>query len=190
MRLKRFRFSLRLGRAILWIAGIVILLAGAGLIYQTRSESAYRSSHTPPGKLVDMGGYRLHLYCTGKGSTTVLLIAGAGDIWAIWEPVQNRIAQSTRVCSYDRPGLGWSDFHPDQNLTIEQQVAILHQLLKNAGEEGPYLVVGHSIGGLLARTFAATYPKEVQGAVLVESSVGAQFAVLPSAILKAIAKQG
>ncbi len=180
-----YRFFQRFHPAIKWVAGGILLLLAAGLIYQNQAEASYRRDHTPPGALIDMGGYRLHIYCTGKGSPTILLIAGAGDIYAIWEPVQNSLAQSTRVCSYDRPGLGWSDFHPDTELTVEEQVAILHQLLKNAREDGPYLAVGHSIGGLLARTFAATYPKEMQGAVLVESSVGAQFAALPSAILKA-----
>jgi hypothetical protein len=92
----------------------------------------------PPGRLVEVGGRRLHLYCTGKGSPTVVLVAG-GDAFSIdWALVQPRVAGQTRVCSYDRAGLAWSDPGPADE-TVEQTVGDLHALLRAAGERGPYL---------------------------------------------------
>lgn len=176
----------RIGQALKWIAiGLAVLLL-IGLIYQTAASAADRQAHPMPGTQIDMGGYKLHLYCEGQGLPTVVLIAGAGDIWAIWQPVQSEIQQSTRVCSYDRPGLGWSDFYPGGGvLNVDQQSQILHTLLANAGEAGPYIVVGHSIGGVIARTFAANFPSETAGMVLVDSSVEGQFRALPPDILRA-----
>ncbi|NDJ35176.1 MAG: alpha/beta hydrolase [Chloroflexi bacterium] len=170
------------GRVFLIAALVIAGLLAAGLIYQTVASAADRRNLPPRGELVAMGGYDLHLHCTGDGSPTVVLIAGAGDIAVIWEPVQQGLSPETRVCSYDRPGLGWSDYAPVDEMTIEAQMTILHDLLQNAGETGPYIVVGHSIGGVMARTFAAMYPAETAGVVLVDSSVESQFAALPAAI--------
>ena len=178
--LSRLRRLKRLGIVIAAIA--VLLLAGA--IYQNLSSGADERANPPPGTLVDMGGYKLHLYCTGQGSPTVVLIGGAGDFWAIWDPIQRNIAESTRVCTYDRPGLGSSDSHPVMSPTVDAHVTMLHQLLLNAEEKGPYIVVGHSIGGLMARKFAGNYPQETVGVVLVDSSVEGQFMALPSSIIE------
>src|SRR5215470_6105674 len=100
-----------------------------------------------PGRLIDVGGRKLHLYCTGTGSPTVILVAGGGAFSIDWALVQPKVAHDTRVCSYDRAGLAWSDRGPADE-TVEQTVSDLHILLRNAGEKGPYLLVGASVGGL------------------------------------------
>ena len=178
--LARLRPPKRLGIVIAVIAALLI----AGAIYQNLSSAADERANPPPGTLVDMGGFRLHLYCTGQGAPTVVLIGGAGDFWAIWDPIQQSIGQSTRVCTYDRPGLGSSDSHPVMSPTVDAHVTMLRQLLLNAEEQGPYVVVGHSIGGLIARKFAGNYPQETVGVVLVDSSVEGQFMALPSSIIE------
>lgn len=124
-----------------------------------------------PGRLIDVGGWRLHLNCSGQVSPSrpaVILEAGAGDFSVDWSLVQPQVARFTRVCSYDRAGAGWSDLGPRPR-TLQQQVWELHALLEKAGEKSPFIVVGHSYGGWLARLFAQTYPADVFGLVLVES---------------------
>ncbi|HEX8243922.1 MAG TPA: alpha/beta hydrolase, partial [Longimicrobium sp.] len=121
----------------------------------------------PPGRLVDIGGYRLHIYCTGSGSPAVVLLAGSGDFSFDWSLVQPGVARSTRVCSYDRAGQAWSDPGPTPR-SMRQEVHELHLLLGRAGVRPPYVLVGHSYGGLLARMYAGTWPREVAGVVLVD----------------------
>ncbi len=123
----------------------------------------------PGGKLVDLGGYKLHLNATGKGSPTVVLIAGAGDFSFDWSLVQPAVSSFARVCSYDRAGFAWSDVGPVPR-TMKQEAYELHLLLETAGLAPPYVLVGHSIGGLIARMFTEQYPKDVSGIVLVDST--------------------
>jgi pimeloyl-ACP methyl ester carboxylesterase len=126
----------------------------------------------PPGKLVDVGGWRLHLNCTGRnkgGSATVVLESGSGDFSFDWSLVQPGVARLTRVCSYDRAGHAWSELGPRPR-TMRQVAYELHTALAKSGVKGPYVLVGQSIGGLLVRSFAAQYPKEVAGVVLVDST--------------------
>lgn len=123
----------------------------------------------PPGELVDLGGYRLHINCEGYGSPTVILDAGLGDWSTHWTAVQNLLRGDTRVCSYDRAGYGWSDPGPRPRDSL-RIVTELHSLLEKAIIEPPYLLVGHSFGGLNMRLFASTYSREVAGLVLVEAS--------------------
>ena len=122
----------------------------------------------PPGKVIDLGGYKLHLNCTGNGSPTVVLSAGAGDFSSDWALVQSKVAAFTRVCSYDRSGAAWSDLGPKPR-TIYQEIFDLERLLRTAGETGPYVLVGQSLGGMVARLFAQKYPRETAGVVLVDS---------------------
>jgi pimeloyl-ACP methyl ester carboxylesterase len=123
-----------------------------------------QNSPAPLGKLVDVGGYRVHLYCTGTGSPTVVIVgAGFSFNWAL---VQPEVAKLTQVCSYDHSGIGWSDDGPKDSCSL--RVSEVHAALKNAGIKGPYVLVGHSLGGLVARLYAGRYPGEVAGIVFVD----------------------
>jgi pimeloyl-ACP methyl ester carboxylesterase len=120
--------------------------------------------------MVDVGGFRLHLLCTGTaepGRATVVLSAGAGDFAVDWGLVQAALAASTRVCSYDRAGTGWSDPGPEPR-TLQQESEELGLLLRRAGEAPPYVLVGHSVGGLVVRLFQERHPGDVVGLVLVD----------------------
>jgi pimeloyl-ACP methyl ester carboxylesterase len=130
------------------------------------------TSYPPPGKLINVGGWRIHLNCTGENKAktpTVVLESGSGDFSFDWSLVQPSVARFTRVCSYDRSGNAWSDLGPRPR-TMKQVVYELHTALMKAGIKGPYVLVGQSIGGLLVRTFASQYTKELAGMVLVDST--------------------
>jgi len=146
----------------------ILVAAIFGLLTIGQASPAPRE-YPPPGKLIDIGGRKLHLYCTGQGSPTVILVAGAGAYSIDWALVQPKVAQETRVCSYDRAGLAWSDPGPSDE-TVEQTISDLHLLLRNAAEKGPYLLVGASIGGIYAQAYQREYPREVVGLVFSNSS--------------------
>ena len=152
-----------------------------GFLYQEIAMNQDRNQYPPPGDLVDMGGHKLHIYCLGTGSPTVVLEAGLGDNWLTWSLVQEQIAGFTRVCAYDRAGLGWSDSAPGP-LPSPQVAESLHTLLNNAGIQSPYVLVGHSVGGIYVRSFAHKYPEEVVGIVLVDSSHENQLLRFPAEI--------
>jgi pimeloyl-ACP methyl ester carboxylesterase len=118
--------------------------------------------------MVDVGGYRLHINCTGSGSPTVVLESGWGDSSASWGWVQPEVAKITRVCTYDRAGTGWSEASP-QPRTAREYAIELHTLLANANEPGPYVLVGHSMGGFTVLVYAHDYPAEVSGLVLIDA---------------------
>jgi pimeloyl-ACP methyl ester carboxylesterase len=119
--------------------------------------------------MVDIGGYRLYLNCIGDRGPTVVLIAGGGDFSFDWGLVQPSISRFARVCSYDRAGLAWSEPGPIPR-TMKQDAFELHELLRNAGIRPPYVTVGHSIGGLIARVYAEQYPTDVAAIVLIDST--------------------
>src|SRR5258706_7187226 len=128
-------------------------------------------TYPPPGQLVDVGGYRLHIICAGEGGPTVVPEAGLIGLALSWSLVQPEVAKFTRVCAYDRAGYGWSDpnligIHP----TSQRLVHELHTLLVNASIAGPYVLVAHSFGGLNVRLFANQYPNDVIGVVLIDSA--------------------
>jgi len=149
----------------LQLVALTGLLCAAPLSGQANSQSTY----PPPGRLLDIGGRRLHLHCTGQGSPTVILVAGGGAYAIDWTLVQPRLAAITRVCSYDRAGLGWSDPGPADE-TVEQTVSDLHRLLAAAGERGPFLLAGASIGGIYIRAYQHAFPTEVTGLAFLNSS--------------------
>jgi pimeloyl-ACP methyl ester carboxylesterase len=143
------------------------MLLGAG--YESVAEALDVRAYPPPGQLVDVGGFRLHIYCVGTGSPTVVIDAGLGDWSASWSSwVQPAVARTTRVCTYDRAGMGWSEAGPLPR-TAEHFAHELHTALHQGGISGPYVLVGHSMGGLPVRVFAHAYTAEIAGVVLIES---------------------
>jgi pimeloyl-ACP methyl ester carboxylesterase len=148
---------------------IVILLALAGFLYENISEARDRRFNPMPGQLVDVGGYKMHIDCMGRGTPTVILDSGLGDSYISWNKVQPEIAQFTCVCSYDRAGLGYSDSSPRPR-TGKDIAEELHALLHNAGISPPYILVGHSMGGYDVRLDASLHRGEVAGMVLVDAS--------------------
>jgi pimeloyl-ACP methyl ester carboxylesterase len=160
---------------------LVILLAAAGFLYENISEARDRRFHPMPGQLVDVGGYKLHINCTGQGSPVVILDSGLGDSFVSWMKVQPQIAKFTRVCSYDRAGLGYSDSSPRPR-TSKVMAEELHTLLRNAGISPTYVLVGHSMGGFNVRLFTSLDRGEVAGMVLVDSSHPEQDKRFPQAL--------
>ncbi len=158
-----------LRRALAGLLALLVVVGIAGVSYQAAASAADRRNHPPPGMLVDVGGHRLHLWCAGSGGPTVVLESGLGGFSYDWNYIREDIAGFTRVCAYDRAGYGWSD--PVQAPLSSGEVAEdLHDLLTGGGETGPYLLVGHSAGGVHVRSFARLFPDEVAGMVLVDSS--------------------
>ena len=175
----------RRGRVVRW-AGylarglfcLVVFLACAGALYQWIEASWDRHSNPPPGTFVEVNGLRMHLYCIGQGSPTVVLDSGLSDTWLHWYKVQPEVAQFTRVCAYDRAGLGYSDPSPGPR-TSRVIAEELHTLLHNAGVNPPLVLAGHSMGGLDSLMYASLYRSEVVGMVLVDSSHPDQLRRLP-----------
>jgi len=158
-------------RWLVWLGGLAAGLLGLLLLgarYESAAEDADVRAYPPPGQLVDVGGYRLHLNCVGTGSPTVVIDAGWGDWSGGWSRVQPEAAETTRVCTYDRAGMGHSEAGPLPR-TAERFARELHALLQHAGVQGPYVLVGHSLGGAPVRVFAHTYAPEVAGVVLIEA---------------------
>ena len=164
-----------LGRIALSIIGLLLV----GYIYEPIAEAADLKAYPPPGQLVDVGGHRLHINCTGNGSPTVVIEAGLGDWSTSWGGyVQPEVAKTTRVCTYDRAGMGWSEAGPLPR-DAAQSAKELHTLLQKANIPGPYVMVGHSLGGLVVRVFVHDYASEIAGVVLVESMNPKKFTQSP-----------
>src|SRR5215216_2168598 len=161
-------------RGLVWLVGGLLALAVIGAIYQVIATQIDQRTYLPPGEMVNVNGRLMHINCMGEGSPTVILEAANFGMSAHWVRVQQQLAKSTRVCAYDRAGMGWSEPGPEPR-DARQISSELHTLLKNADTEGPYVLVGHSYGGLYARMYAARYPNEVAGVVLVDSSHPEQF---------------
>jgi len=158
----------------IWIGGFLILGLLFGMTYQKVGERRGAKLHPPPGKLVNLGTHRLHLLEEGQGSPTVILEAGLMSTNLSWTDIRRKLAESYRVVTYDRAGLGWSDIGPMPR-TAERIVDELHSLLELAAIPGPYILVGHSFGGLTMPLFAARYPKKIAGMVLVDPVVPAEW---------------
>jgi pimeloyl-ACP methyl ester carboxylesterase len=147
---------------------LTIILAMAVVAVGQVAQSAKQEIPAPPGTLVDIGGQRLHLNCTGSGSPAVILESGTGDVSVIWALVQPRVAAFTRVCSYDRGGYAWSE--PGSRPRTFAQLALeLHTALDPLHVGPPYVLVGQSFGGFVVRGFASRYRSEVEGMVLVDA---------------------
>jgi len=174
---RRPRISLK--RLVTIVALGLSFCVAVGSVYNLLANRYLQHLYPAPGKLYAVHGYRMHLYCTGAGTPTIVFDSGLGDNWLVWQKVQPELSKLTRVCSYDRAGLGWSDPQPGPRgaLTISEQ---LHALLQEAGVTGPLLLVGHSAGGLYVRAFAAKYPAEVIGLALVDTSSPEAFHAFPN----------
>lgn len=154
------------------LVGLVLLVLGLAVVggaYQAIATARDEQFYPAPGLRVDVGGYNLHLYCQGAGAPTVILDAQNGGTVSNWVRIQSDLAQVTRGCAYDREGLGWSDLSPQANDTV-QNARALHTLLERANIAPPYVLVGHSLGGLYVRVFADQFPNEVAGMVLIEAT--------------------
>ena len=157
-----------------WVAGLTLLGAALGVVYQALGTRRDARVYPPPGRLVDLGSHRLHLLESGRGSPTILLEAGLMSTMLSWKELQRVLAGSFRVVSYDRAGLGWSELGPMPR-TAERIVDELHTLLERAAIPPPYVLVGHSFGGLTMPLFAARFPDEVAGMVLVDPVAPAEW---------------
>jgi pimeloyl-ACP methyl ester carboxylesterase len=156
-------------RRFMIIALSLVCLLATGAIYQMIMTMVDQRAYPPPGQLISVGDHKLHIHCVGTGTPTVILESGGGMLSSHWAWVQSGLAGATRVCAYDRAGSGWSERGPLPR-DAQQMAAELHTLLAQARIDGPYLLVGHSIGGLYMRAFAAQFPDQVAGLVLVDSS--------------------
>lgn len=161
------------GRIALSAAIVVFFAAAASTVFNALAIHHYRAIYPPQGRLYTVDGYKMHLYCTGQGSPTIILDAGLGNDSLIWADVQPALAKTTRVCSYDRAGFGWSDLQPsprDADRITDQ----LHALLTQAGIKGSIVLMGHSIAGLYIRDYAARYPQNLSALVFVDGSTPLQ----------------
>lgn len=156
-------------RILLGLLALLVVLTVAGMMYENISEARDRRFNPMEGRLFDVGGYKMHIDCTGEGSPTVILESGLGDSYISWRRVQPQIAKFTRVCSYDRAGLGYSE-SSSQARTSKVIAGELHALLRAAGVAPPYVLVGHSMGGYDVRLYTSLYRNEVAGMVLVDAS--------------------
>ena len=157
------------GRWLLYPVVAVMAAAAVGGAVETVGLASDQRSYAMPGRLYDVGDHRLHLDCTGSGGPTVVLMSGLGGFSAGWARIAPAVAGTTRVCAYDRAGQGWSEdaSEPQDGVAAARD---LHTLLDRAGEDGPYVLVGHSIGGDYAMTYAARYPEQVAGMVLLDAT--------------------
>ena len=149
---------------------LLFILALTGMLYQTAAAESDQRNYPPPGVLVNVDGHQMHIHCTGEGSPTIVLDHEGSGSSVDWALIQPALAKHTRVCAYDRAGFGWSDPNPAPR-TMEQQVHELHELLQGANEQGPYILVGHSYGARVSRVYAARYPGEVAGMVLMDAGI-------------------
>lgn len=168
------------------LALVVFILVAAGVIFilGARAKTALKAKYPPIGEMVDVGGYKLHLYCQDTGSPTVVMDAGTGTTGLYWSLVQPTVAKSVHTCVYDRAGYGWSEKSP-QPRSVATMVNELYSLLSNANVAGPYVLVGHSLGGIIIRHYAQNYPQDVMGMVLVDSAQEQQFQRFPKEIVAA-----
>jgi pimeloyl-ACP methyl ester carboxylesterase len=174
VRLRRVRY---LGVA-MWVLGALMVL---GSITHLIAVSSWNRQFPPPGKLVDVGGYRLHVLAEGenKGQPTVIFIPGSHSPGYALYHLHKALRQQTRSILFDRAGSGWSDVGPFPRRTL-QEVEELYRALHAAGEKGPFVLVGHSYGGLLAVNYAFRHPEEVAGLVLLDATHPDYFVYSPA----------
>ncbi|MEO8427623.1 MAG: alpha/beta hydrolase [Verrucomicrobiota bacterium] len=163
-------------RLVLWLKRLVmggfaflIVIALAGAVFQRTASLATERRFPVPGRLVDVGGHRLHINTRGKQGPSVVVEDGLMGASFYWDSIGDKIAAFTQVTTYDRAGLGWSDPGPLPR-TSQQIVSELHTLLQKAQVKPPYILVGYSMGGQHVRLYASKYPDEIAGLVLVDAA--------------------
>lgn len=165
-------------------AGLALLIAVlciSGALYNALSLRHLRNAWPPPGQFASVDGHRMHLYCIGSGEPTVVLESGGAESYLVWGKVQPALSHITRVCSYDRAGLGWSKSEPGSRDAVHVAEQ-LHGLLTQAGIGGPLVLMGHSAGGLYIRTYAARFPANVAALVFVDATSPSEFHKLPASV--------
>ena len=156
-------------RGFKWIGIAALSLVIMGCIYQAAATEIDKRNLAPPGLMIEVDGHLMHIHCIGAGKPTVILEAGGYSFSSEWSWVQQQLAPTQRVCAYDRSGYGWSEPGPAPRSAL-RLVAELHSLLAKADIAGPYVLVGHSFGGILNSVFASEYPDDVSGVVLVDTA--------------------
>ncbi|MBD3926389.1 alpha/beta fold hydrolase [Nocardioides cavernae] len=167
------------GRWLVTATLLAFAAAAVGAGARQVSTEPFVDANPVPGTTWSVHGHDLHLDCRGQGSPTVVLFNGLGEFSRSWARIVDGAALTTRVCAYDRAGQGWSDDlrEPQDGVAAAEDV---HALLDAAGETGPYVVVGHSIGGPYAMTYADQYADDVAGMVLLDGTSPHQFTAIPS----------
>ena len=160
------RWTVRVGLALVIVLCVALVTAWA---YESVAETLDAGRYPPPGIMVSVGGHKLDLFCEGTGTPTVVMEMGSGEPAALFRPIQDKVAELTRACSYDRAGIGWSEANPGLH-TIQDRAAELYTVLRNANVAGPYVLVAHSYGGLIVRNFVTDHPSDVRGLVLVDAA--------------------
>lgn len=151
----------------LYLVTVTCFLIASG-VFAVTTFAGEHYQYPPPGKLIDVDGHTMHIYCTGSGSPVVILEAGLSSYSLDWSRVQPAISKTTTVCSYDRAGYGWSDPGPLPR-TAQEIVKELQKLLVKADIKGPYVLVGQSLGGIYVQLFAVEHPDETAGVILIDS---------------------
>lgn len=171
-----------LHRKFLWGFIVLLLIFLAGIVYQ--NISTQQDSSKPLGKVFKINDYQIHLYCTGSGSPTVILEAGEGGLASSWGWIQPEVTKHTRVCSYERRGLGWST-GDNSAITLEDAAKDLHAVLWAAQLQDKYILVGHGLGGVYIRQYQQRYPEEVVGMVFINAANPAQVITSPEVLSNA-----
>jgi pimeloyl-ACP methyl ester carboxylesterase len=171
-------------KRLFWVL-VVLLVAGivGGAIYESKMETKDAAAYPAPGKLVDVAGRKLHIWCAGQGSPTVIFEASGHRSSTEWEKLLPEVGKKHRACAYDRAGNGWSD-PVSGDRSASDFVEELRGALTASGEKPPYVLVGHSGGGALVRAYQAAHPDEVVGLVLVDSKTASVNSRWPKALAK------
>ena len=177
-------FTERRNRRRTLIVVAVIAILGFPPLLNWLTNAWLQARHPVPGAFYLVNGRRMHLYCAGSGSPTVVLDAGGGNDWLVWQKVQPEVAKAFRVCSYDRPGTGWSELLPGIP-DARDMAQELHALLEQAGEQRPFILVAASVAGFYARQYVDQYPTDVGGLVFVDSSTPEQIQAIPGSTYSA-----
>jgi len=172
----------RLGLVTKMLGAATLVTLIAGVVYEHVGQRRDRRRLPQIGRSVDIGGRSLNIYCSGEGRPAVIFDSGNGDPGYVWADIQPEIAKLTRACWFDRAGEGWSDMGPFPRTSAAMSTD-LHKLLHRAGIPAPYILVGHSLGGMNIRVYNGMYPSDVAGAVLVDAAHGDEAARAPAFML-------